>query len=812
MPHKNPSAQQTPAPQGTIRRRLVVGGQVQGVGFRPYLYRLARQHALSGFTCNTPDGVVVEVQGPTQAVQAFCRQLVPQAPPLARITLCGGEDADLEPGETGFAIRKSTAGQGHAVLVSPDVAICDDCLRELFDPADRRCSHPFINCTNCGPRYTITRAIPYDRPATSMACFPLCPDCGREYHDPADRRFHAQPVACPACGPTVWLQAETAGPRLALGDAALQAAAVALRQGRIVAMKGLGGFHLACDARNETAVALLRTRKQRPHKPLAVMTGSVEAARELVHVSPAEATLLTSLERPIVLCRVRRAADLLAPSLAPGLDTLGVMLPCAPMQYMLFAHLEQAGGPPPVLVMTSGNPGGEPICLGNREALERLAHMADVFLLHDRDILIRVDDSVLRVPGEDAFPVPEVLPEASCDPDLPPPPAPPRRLLFLRRARGFTPSPIQLAGTGATVLGTGPELKATLCLTKGDQAFVSQHLGDLENLETFAFFEEIAAHLQMLLGVTPRAMVHDLHPDFLTTRWATEEGARRGVPVFGLQHHAAHAFAVLAEHAVTGPALVLALDGTGMGPDRTVWGGEILLADAGTGAWERLGHLRQAPLPGGEAVAREPWRMAMSYGWSLGLDMAALDLELPAELQAAAAFLPQALRAGINAPLTSSCGRLFDAVAALLGLCHRATYEGQAAVLLEQCQDHAAEGAYPCPVSVRDDPWQLDTLSLVAALLEDKRRGVPVGTMARRFHRGLVAGLAELAAGLAARHGVTRVGLSGGCMLNLTLHRELAAALAARGLIPLLHRQLPPGDACIALGQAAWGRTQVQDR
>ncbi|GAB7080951.1 carbamoyltransferase HypF [Megalodesulfovibrio paquesii] len=830
------------APQ--VRRRLIVGGQVQGVGFRPYLYRLARAHGLVGCTLNAPEGVVVEVQGPPDAVRAFCRALVPQAPPLARITACCGEDIDPLPGEDTFLIRKSTAGKGHAVLVSPDVATCDDCLAELFDPADRRHLHPFINCTNCGPRYTITRDIPYDRPATTMACFPFCPTCRREYDDPADRRFHAQPVACSDCGPTVWLQETSDAPRLAEGDAAIRTAAEALAAGRIVAMKGLGGFHLACDARNETVVALLRTRKHRPHKPLAVMVADLAAARQLVTVSDAEAALLTALERPIVLCRLRPDARI-APSLAPGLDTLGLMLPCAPLQYVLFHHLEKMTDSTPALVMTSGNPGGEPICLGNREALERLSDMADLFLLHDRDILVRVDDSVVRVPPEDAWPVPQVMPETSCDPDTPPPPEPPRRLLFLRRARGFTPSPIQLDAHGPAapcVLGVGPELKATLCLTKGDQAFVSQHLGDLENLETFHFFEEMAAHLQRLLRVSPVAIVHDLHPDFLTSRWARDTGARLALPVLALQHHAAHAFSVLAEHAFHGRALVLALDGTGLGAAGTglgaagtglgeagtglgeagtglgeagaVWGGEAILADTTNGDWTRLAHLRPVRLPGGEAAAREPWRMAMSYAWELGLQRPDdLPVPLPPDLQPAAAFLPQLLRTGLNSPSSSSCGRLFDALAGLLGLCHRATYEGQAAVLLEQCQDHAAAGAYPCPVLDGITPWQLDTHALFAAALEDLRRHTHVSIIARRFHRGLIAGLADLAARLSALHGVTHVGLSGGCLLNLTLHRELpaalATALAGRGLTPLLHRQLPPGDACIALGQAAWGRRQV---
>lgn len=803
---------------------------MQGVGFRPFVYRLALEHGLTGRTRNAPEGVVVEIQGTPAAVDAFCESLIPKAPPLARITHQTQAETPIIPGENSFAIEPSAKGSGHAVLISPDVATCDDCLAELQDPNDFRHAYPFINCTNCGPRYTITRDIPYDRKATTMACFTLCALCQAEYENPANRRFHAQPNACHACGPHVWLQ-DADGNVVARHDAAMRQAARAISEGKLLAMKGLGGFQLVCDANNRNAIAHLRGKKHRPHKPLAVMAADLAAARHYVSATEAEARLLTTPERPIVLCSAAPTYDNAA-HLSPDTKSLGIMLPYTPMQHTLLKYLQEntSTALPPLLVMTSGNHGGEPICLGNREALQTLGALADLFLLHNRDILIRVDDSVVRIPAMQRNPGAPSPSPGSCDSKAIATSSQSPGLQFLRRARGYTPSPIALAGGGPCVLGTGPELKATLCCTKGSEAFVSQHLGDLNNLETFAFFEEIENHLPKLLRVAPVAIVHDLHPDFMTTRWAQEQAASRDIPAFSLQHHAAHAFSVLAENGFQGRALVLALDGTGLGLPRSlnnlesnenstphvpIWGGEAILVDmrpeAG-GEWKRVGHLRPVPLPGGEAAAREPWRMAMSYGRELGLHSPeALGMALPEALHPAAAFLPQILQTGLNAPLTSSCGRLFDAIASLLGLCHTVTYEGQAAIRLEQSQDQSFDHGdiQATHIIKRNSTWQLDTVSLFNSAASDIRNAIPVGTIARRFHLGLVQGLAEFAAALAAREGVTHVGLSGGCMLNQTLHTELPAALCARGLTPLLHRQLPPGDACVSLGQAVWGQLHM---
>jgi hydrogenase maturation protein HypF len=533
-------------PQNIVRRRLVATGQVQGVGFRPFVFRLARDFGLSGFVRNAPTGVAIEVQGGQAAADGFAAELAAKLPPLARIVSLTNEAIEPVTGEAGFEIVSSQAGDSHSVLISPDVATCPDCLAELLDPNDRRHLYPFTNCTNCGPRYTITRSIPYDRPGTCMACFPMCPDCEREYRDPLDRRFHAQPNACPVCGPRVWL-ADEGGTTLAEADQALRELARFLAGGGIAAIKGLGGFHLACDATDQAAVRQLRRRKGRPHKPLAVMVPDLATARRIGRVGPEEEGWLAGRVRPIVLLQALRPRAL-APSIAPDADSVGVMLPYAPLQHVLLAHYAALldGGRPAALVMTSGNASSEPICLGNREAARRLAGIAERFLFHDRDILVRADDSVLRVvPG-------------SGEP------------LFYRRARGFAPSPVFLPEAGPSVLGLGPELKATLCLTKADAAFVSQHIGDMENLDTLGFHTEILAHLENVLQASPKAVVHDLHPDYLTTRLAQTLAAQRGIPALGLQHHFAHAFAVLAENRHAGPAVCLALDGTGYGEDGTI--------------------------------------------------------------------------------------------------------------------------------------------------------------------------------------------------------------------------------------------------
>lgn len=879
------------------RHGYIIGGQVQGVGFRPFVYRVASRNRLTGHVGNTSDGVRVEVQGTDEGLAAFARALEHELPPLARITALRREDLPPVEGEETFGIVHSEGRHGHAVLVSPDVATCDNCLADMRDPNNRRYRYPFTNCTDCGPRYTITRSIPYDRAATSMGCFPLCPQCAAEYGDPMDRRFHAQPNACPVCGPRVWLveahDPSASVPELAEGQEAVERTAEALRAGNIVAVKGLGGFHLVCDATSAAAIALLRERKRRPHKSLAVMAPDLATARRIARVSDGEAAALTSSERPIVALDSLGA---LPSGIAPDVDSIGVMLPYTPLHHLLLEAFA-ARSPLPVLVMTSGNAGGEPISLGNREALARLRGIADLFLLHNRDILIRADDSVVRVErsGEEdggealgregrtflekgfSLPSPNPTPsspktfvcgrkaepeqqdkaartfstendtqgypqndrqnrEAGAAPDAsgtpsritsPPieslgkgeggpffgraslPHVPP--LHFFRRARGFVPRPLELPrDAGRCVLATGAELKNTLCLTRGGDAFLSQHVGDLKNLETLAFFREMAEHLSGLLEVRPEAVVCDLHPDYLSTGYALESG----LPVLRLQHHFAHVYGALAENGHDAPALGLALDGTGYGTDGTIWGGELLFVDPRAASGERyggrIGRLAPFPLPGGEAAIREPWRIVSGF---MGLPEAEAYRERFAERmdellgterkQAVHAAIMEMVRRDAT-PRTSSCGRLFDAASALFGLCPAITYEGQAAIRLEAAQDISGTTVPPFPIRERDGLMELDTATFFLHLLELRQAGVPVPLLARRFHLGLVDGLAELALSGARRCGVRTVALSGGVLHNRTVALLLPGALERRGLVPLTHHALPPGDGGLSFGQAAW--------
>lgn len=772
-----------------IRHKLTIAGQVQGVGFRPTVYRLAKNLGLVGFVRNAPEGVLVEIQGADADVIAFPGLLRKSLPPLARITSLYQDALQSVSGETDFRILKSATGQGHHVLISPDVATCADCLTELFDPKDRRHLYPFINCTNCGPRLTITAGIPYDRPKTSMACFPMCPDCLQEYEDPMDRRFHAQPNACPACGPKVWL-ANAKGQTLANAGEALWQAALAMSVGSILAVKGLGGFHLLCAANSDQAVAELRRRKQRWEKPLAVMVPDIATALTLTSASEADQALLQTPQRPIVLLPVKESAQL-SMHLAPDTDRIGLMLPYSPLHHVLLAHYRKCIGSPdsgrvPVLVATSGNLSSEPIALGNREALARLGSIADFFVLHDRDILIRCDDSVTRV--------------HPCT----------QKTEFFRRARGFTPSPVFLARKGPCVLGLGPELKATVCLTKGDQAFVSQHLGDLENLETFTFYQESIEHLQAILQAQPLALACDLHPDYMSTAYGRQQD---GLPLFQVQHHVAHIHAVLAENRHEEPVLGLALDGAGLGDDRTIWGGEALMVHPERPEYHRLGHLAPVLQPGGEVAARQPWRMARSYLWSIG-EKKPGERPWPwlGEHAQADAILPAMLEQRINSPVTTSCGRLFDAVSGLLGVKLVMAYEGQAAIALERIQDQGEKQAYACPLRTDCDPLILDTLELFCQVHEDWQHGKNPGLISRRFHLGLIQGLANLAEALAAKTGLRHVALSGGVMHNQTISVKLPQALAAKGLTPLVHTLLPPGDACISLGQAVWGRLMLEQK
>ena len=774
-----------------LRHRFIITGQVQGVGFRPFVYRIAMENAVTGSVNNSSQGVIIEAQGTIAQVNQFAEDLAEKLPPLAQVITFAMEDLEPIDGEEEFIILKSTGSGGHSVLISTDVATCPDCMQDIADPDNRRYRYPFTNCTNCGPRYTITRSIPYDRPQTSMACFTQCPDCQEEYDNPLDRRFHAQPNACPRCGPKVWLT-DNAGVMIAQGDESLRRLACELAEGKIAAVKGLGGYHLVCDANSHRAVTELRKRKHRPDKPLAIMVPDMAAARALADIKPAEEAWLTGMKRPIVLV-AKNTPFLLPDQVAPDTNFVGLMLPYTPLHHVLLSDfaevLDSAGGERadtvPALVMTSGNMSSEPIALGNREAQERLSGIADIFLYHNRDILIRTDDSVIRVNPVTEEPI------------------------IMRRARGFAPAPIFLPQSGPTVLGTGPELKCTLTLTKGDQAFPSQHIGNLSNLETLEFYKEIHTHMEDILQVKPELIVRDLHPDYMTSEMADDLGRDRSIPVATLQHHFAHIHAVLAENRFTEPVIGLALDGTGLGDDGTIWGGECLLVMPEDMEHQRLAHFAHIRLPGGETAVRQPWRIAQAALWAIGItEPGAYRWPWLDDFAQESQFLPQILDKGINAPETSSCGRLFDAVAGLCGLANTITYEGQAAIRLEKIQDMDETGVYPCPL-MSHDPVALNTHELIRAVIEDLDAGVPVPIIARRFHRGLINGLSDMAYSFSLLLDIHHVALSGGVMQNLTLATELPQALQALGLIPLVHQQVPPNDSCISLGQAAWGQRQL---
>ncbi|MCH5277454.1 MAG: carbamoyltransferase HypF [Desulfovibrionaceae bacterium] len=792
------------------RRLYIVSGQVQGVGFRPFVYRLALACGLSGTVSNTPQGVRIEAQGSADALALFERRLKTDAPPLARIASLTASALPVAADEGAFviAVSQGDAGRGHCVLVSPDMAVCDACLADMLDPSNRRYGYAFTNCTDCGPRYSITRSIPYDRPCTSMACFALCDECRREYHDARNRRFHAQPNACPVCGPELWLEY---GPRCegresVHGGLAVPALLDELRRGRLAAIKGLGGFHLACDALNVAAIRELRRRKNRPHKALAVMAADLDSARSLAEIGPEAEAALLSPRRPIVICPRRPGA--LPAALAPDSGGIGLLLPYTPLHHLLF-HPEASGGRADqalrALVMTSGNAGGEPLCLGNREARARLGDIADVFLFHNRDILVRVDDSVLFADGSGPGA------DGSAGGGGPP-------VMLARRARGFVPEALPLFPESSpvdSVFAAGANLKHTFCLTRGREAFVSQHIGDLSRPGCLDFFEESLRHLLALLKLEPQLVVRDLHPDYVSGRVAEAFARERGLPLFTLQHHFAHMHAVLAEHGHVGAALGLALDGSGLGEDGTLWGGELLLVHPEAGIQRRLGRLRPFPLPGGEAAIREPWRTAEALWRQAELADSAprpwLRGEADARGAGRAALMPrldEMLRRGVNCPLTSSCGRLFDAVAALCGLCGAISYEGQAAVLLEAAQDWTESGAYALPFTA-GPLLEADGAALFRAAAADRLAGVPVGRVARRFHRGLAEGLADWARAGADQCGVALVALGGGVFNNRTLVAELPSALRARGLTPLLPLAFPPGDAAVSLGQAAWGRLRA---
>ncbi|HTQ69823.1 MAG TPA: carbamoyltransferase HypF [Solirubrobacteraceae bacterium] len=786
------------APERHTRLRVSVHGVVQGVGFRPFVHRLACEHGLSGWVRNDPHGVLVEVEGDPAAVERFLGRLAEQPPPLATVELVHAEPATAT-GERGFRIagsapRSAAAGRDQvapAALVSPDVAPCEECLRELHDPRDRRYRYPFINCTNCGPRFTIVRATPYDRPLTTMAGFEMCDACAAEYADPASRRFHAQPNACPECGPALSLL-DGAGVAVAQAHDALAAAVDGLARGRIVAVKGLGGYHLACRADDERVVLRLRALKRREEKPFALMASDLDAAARLVDLSPAQALLAAGPERPIVIARRRRGMPV-AGAVAPGSRDLGVMLPSTPLHHLLLGDLGTA------LVMTSGNASEEPIAFEDDDAIARLAAIADALLIHDRPIHARADDSVLRALGAS---------EHAADPPSASRPAITRErratggthppALMVRRSRGYVPRDLALPQATRPLLACGAELKSTFCLAHRTRAWVGPHVGDLRSWETYRSFTDGVGRFEQLLALDPEVVVHDLHPDYLSTKYALQ----REIPhVIEVQHHHAHFAAVLAEHGRLGRAVGAIYDGAGLGTDGSLWGGELLAGELGHS--RRVGHLWPVRLPGGDAAAREPWRMACSWLAEAGHG----DAPLPAGMAVAVSAarweqVGELVRTGTASPITTSMGRLFDAVAALCAIRLSAREEGTAAMELEAAAREGERHAYPLAL-LDGDVLKLDARETVLAIVEDLRGDVPPALVSARFHNAIAEATVRALVVLAGREDTRAVVLAGGVFQNRLLLERCIAGLAGNGLSVLIPRELPPNDGAISYGQAA---------
>jgi hydrogenase maturation protein HypF len=752
------------ATDGIVALRLNINGIVQGVGFRPHVYQLARIHRLTGNIANTSSGVVIHIEGSREDIERFRRELSSNYPPLAHVTELV-ETSDRVRNLDNFTILSSTPELKRSTLISPDVSVCEDCLEELFDPADRRFGYPFINCTHCGPRYTIISDIPYDRCHTSMKHFTMCDLCQSEYDDPNNRRFHAQPNACPVCGPRLSLHDSVGCP--VSSENPIEQATRLLKDGKILAIKGLGGFHLAVDACNTPAVERLRQRKRRDEKPLAVMSPDIETIGGYAFITPEEKALLTSFRRPIVLLR-KKSPCLLSDAVSPRNSTIGVMLPYTPLHYLLM------NPEVPALVMTSGNLSEEPIVIDNGEALERLSGIADFFLMHDRPIYLRSDDSLVRhAAGADRV---------------------------IRRSRGIVPVPVFLRRSLPSVLACGAELKNTICLISGNRAFLSQHIGDLENATASDFFCMTIAHMQRILDITPNLLVCDLHPDYLSTRYALER-RMTGMEVMQVQHHHAHIVSCMAENRINGKVIGLAFDGTGYGSDGAIWGGEFLIADEI--GFDRVGHLAYMPLPGGTAAIREPWRMAAGSLYSVfGEAMWDMDIPLFREIDAKKLrFLQNMMDRGINCPRTSSMGRLFDAVAAIVGIRYTVAYEGQAALELEMLADHGESGCYPFEW-LFEDGYRILLHPIIQGVVADMQNGVSPDVISARFHQTVIRMSTALCTQIRQDSGLNRVALSGGVFQNTWLLTGLIRELTAHGFTVFSQAIVPTNDGGISLGQA----------
>ena len=749
--------------------RISIQGIVQGVGFRPFIYRLARGYGLAGWLRNTSGSVEIEAEGADEALKAFLADLKVKAPPMAHIekveaTFHGGK------GYTDFIILESTVHETEYQLVSPDIATCTDCRREIFSPADRRFRYPFTNCTNCGPRFTIIKDIPYDRPRTTMSYFKMCPNCQREYGNPLDRRFHAQPNACPVCGPKLELL-EAIGKPVQCEDV-IKKTTELLKAGKIVAIKGLGGFQLACDATSETAVNQLRTRKRRHAKPFAIMLGNIEEVKKHCYVSPEEQRLLESAASPIVLLKWLQDKSSICPAVAPGLKYMGVMLSYTPLHHLL---LKEVGVP---LIMTSGNLSEEPIACDNEEALRRLNGIADYFLVHNRDIYSRYDDSVYLVEGNE-----------------------PRAV---RRARGYAPYPIILPFKTKQILACGAQEKTTFCMTRDEHAFLSQHIGDLENEETLEHFTNTIELYKKLFRIKPEAVAYDMHPEYLSTRYALAEAAANGLPLTSIQHHHAHIASCMAENGVAKPVIGVAFDGTGYGTDGTIWGGEFLLADYK--GFRRLAHFENIPMPGGEAAIKKPYRMALGYLYTLlGEDFSLEGMPLAKIRGDELEIIQQQIKRNLNSPLTSSAGRLFDAVAALLDVRQEIQYDAQAAIELEMlATDVDCTGLEPYPFIIAEENGVrvIKLGELLKAIIDELRKGTPPAQIATRFHVTVADVITAVCRDIARETGINRVVLSGGVFQNRLLFGLVTQALEKGNFRVITHRLVPCNDGGIALGQA----------
>lgn len=764
---------------------ILVRGTVQGVGFRPFIYNLACRFGVTGTVSNTCEGVVIKAVAENDSLDAFIRAISEKHPPLACISSVDTSFLSVELVPEDFSILASSITDRATTSIPPDSALCDDCLRELIDPADRRFHYPFINCTNCGPRFTIVESIPYDRPGTSMKTFAMCPACEKEYNDPTDRRFHAQPNGCAVCGPHICLYSAK-GTLVEVQDV-IASTVDHLGHDKIVAVRGLGGFHLAADGCSVRAVTQLRKRKNRPYKPLAVMVANLDILREFCYFSKQEEQLLVSPQHPIVLLK-RKTSSGLAANIAPGITDVGVMLPYTPLHHLLFRQ----EGCPAALVMSSGNTSGSPICTENKDALEHLETIADFFLLHNRDIVTRVDDSVVKV--------------INGNPTI------------FRRARGYTPSPLAVPWQLPKILGCGAELKSTFCLGRDRLSFLSQHVGNLTNLESCDFYTESIEHMKGLLQFEPEAVACDLHPDYMSSHYARQ----LNTPLYRVQHHHAHAVAVMAEHGIDQPVLAVILDGSGYGPDGTIWGGEILEADLTS--YSRLGHLSHLHLPGGDLAATEPWRMALSAIYSVsgeeGLHMDQLPRSLKHLDPASVEVIRSMLEKNFNSPLTSSCGRLFDSVAALLGICQHNSYEGQAAMELETLAKRAVTSSWsdeilpshhknnPRSLIERNEILELNSQEIVKAVLDGLTRGDTASVIALQFHNLLISSITLLIQRLSRLTGINRVVLSGGCMQNSLLLEGLFNTLSSKTFQVYTGQKLPVNDGAISFGQAIAGGLQ----